>query len=287
MTVSPRINGLSGIAANYDLILCDVWGVLHNGVKSRPGAINALSQFRDEGGTVIMVTNAPRPRAPVYLQLKNLGVPDGVFDEVVTSGDVTRTLMKDAPSKMYFIGMLEKDKNLFEGLKIDLVDADDAQAIICTGPSDEYNEVAADYIPLLKEFKKRNLPFICANPDKVVEVGDELILCAGGIADEYENLGGKTLIAGKPFAPIYKTAIAEAEELSDRKFDKSKILAIGDGMPTDIKGAQDFGLDVLYISGGIHAAEYGPVEDPNDVGVQDFLAANSAKPVAYLPRLVW
>lgn len=286
MKISPRINGLSDISTNYELILCDVWGVLHNGVVARPGAMEALEQFRSSGGTVIMITNAPRPRGPVLEQLKRLKVPDGVFDEVVTSGDVTRTLMKNAPKKQFLIGPYEKDKQLFEGLDIELVPVEDAEAIICTGPFED-NQTADEYIPMLTDLQKRNLPFLCANPDKVVEVGNDLILCAGGIADEYEKLGGETRIAGKPFAPIYDTAVAEAEVKTAKKFKKANILAIGDGMPTDIKGAKDYGLDVLYVSGGIHAAEYGPVEDPIGAQVQDFLKLNDASPVAYLPRLVW
>lgn len=287
-----RISGLCDLSNQYSLVLCDVWGVLHNGVKAYQGAIEALSTFRNNGGTVVMVTNAPRPRGPVYEQLKRLGVPidannGGVYDEVVTSGDATQALMRHAPKKMFFIGMIEKDKNLFEGLGIELVGEDEAQAVICTGPFDERNDTAADYIPLLKKFKDKNLPFICANPDKVVEIGDRFIMCAGAIADEYEKMGGETLIAGKPYAPIYEQAIKEANAIAGKDFSKSDILAIGDGMPTDIKGAQDFGLDVLYISAGIHAGEYGEADNPQDDLLQAFLIQNSAKPVAYIPRLKW
>lgn len=287
-----RINGLSEISAKYGLVLCDVWGVLHNGVKAYAGAIEALSTYRKNGGTVVMITNAPRPRGPVYEQLKRLGVPTnandgGIYDEVVTSGDATQALMRQAPKKMHFIGVYEKDKNLFEGFDIELVGEDEAQAVICTGPFDEVNDTAQDYIPVLKKFHERNLPFICANPDKVVEVGDRFIMCAGAIADEYEKMGGTTLIAGKPHAPIYEQAIKEAKQITGKTFEKSDILAIGDGMPTDIKGAQDFGIDVLYISAGIHAGEYGDADDPEDAMLQKFLIDNNASPVSYIPRLQW
>lgn len=285
--IVSRIDGLSELSNQYGLVLCDVWGVLHNGVKAYQGAIEALSEFRQNGGTVVMVTNAPRPRGPVYEQLKRLGVPEGVYDEVVTSGDATQALMREAPNKMHFIGMIEKDKKLFEGFDIELVGEDEAEAVICTGPFDEVKDTAADYIPLLKKFRDRDLPFICANPDKVVEIGDRFIMCAGAIADEYEKLGGNTLIAGKPHAPIYQQAIKEASSIAGKTFVKSDILAIGDGMPTDIKGAQDFGLDVLYISAGIHAGEYGKADNPHDGLLQEFLVKNNAKPVAYIPRLQW
>ena len=282
----PRINGLEEIAGKYQLILCDVWGVLHNGLKAWPGTIEALSEFRRSGGTVVMVTNAPRPRGPVYSQLSYLGVPDGVFDAVVTSGDVTRELIRQSPRKIFFIGT-DKDHELFEGLNIELVDEEAAEAIVCSGPWNEATEMPEDYIELLTRLKARDLPFICANPDIVVEVGDRRIYCAGAIAREYSKLGGKTLIAGKPFAPIYRAAIAEAEKLAGKKFNKSDILAIGDGMPTDIKGAEDFGLDVLFVSSGIHAGEYGPAQAPDDKRLQAFLKANKASPAAYIPKLKW
>lgn len=286
-TAAGRIAGLSQIAENYDLLLCDVWGVLHNGVRARPDTIDALSRFRNEtGGTVIMITNAPRQRKSVKAQLVNFGVPEGTFDEVVTSGDVTRTLIRKAPSKMLHIGP-EKDLNLFEGIDVDRVSEQEAEAVICSGLWNEQSETPEDYLPLLERLKARDLAFICANPDIVVEVGDHLEYCAGAIAREYERLGGKTLIAGKPHHPIYDTAIEEAQALTGKTYDKSRILGIGDGLPTDIKGAQDYGIDALYVSAGIHAGEYGDAENPDAEGVSRFLADNAASPVAYLPRLVW
>ncbi len=281
-----RIAGLSAIAGRYDLVLCDVWGVLHNGITPRQGAIEALTNFRKSGGVVIMITNAPRQRKSVYTQLQNMGVPDGTFDMVVTSGDVTRDLIRSGTRKMLHIGP-QKDINLFEGIDVDLVSEAEAAAVICSGLWNEQTETPADYVELLTRLKARDLPFICANPDIVVEVGDHLEYCAGAIAREYAKLGGTTLIAGKPHHPIYDVAISEAENLSGRTFEKSRILAIGDGMPTDIKGAADYGIDALYVSAGIHAAEYGEADDPDHQGVTSFLQANKARPVAYLPRLEW
>jgi HAD superfamily hydrolase (TIGR01459 family) len=281
-----RIQGLRAIADNYDLVLCDVWGVLHNGLAPRSGAIEALSSYRKSGGTVVMVTNAPRQRKSVILQLENMGVPEGVFDTVVTSGDVTRDLIRQIGGKMLHIGP-KKDMNLFEGIEVDLVSENEASSIICSGLWNEQTETPEDYIELLGRMQKRDLPFICANPDIVVHVGDKLEFCAGAIAREYSKLGGKTLIAGKPHHPIYTLAIAEAEQITGKTFDKAKILAIGDGMPTDIKGAADNGLDALYVSAGIHADEYGAADNPDHAGVLAFLAKNNQAPVAYLPRLEW
>ena len=283
---TPRISGLSEIADKYELILCDVWGVLHNGIKPRQDTIQALTKYRQEGGCVIMVTNAPRQRKSVFVQLENMGVPEGVFDTVVTSGDVTRDLMRNAPNKMLHIGP-DKDLNLFEGLDAERVTEEQAEVIICTGLYDEQTEKPEDYLELLTRLKQRDLAFICANPDIVVDVGDKTQFCAGAIAREYTQIGGKTLIAGKPHHPIYDLAIQEAEKLSGKDFDRNKILAIGDGMPTDIKGARDYGLDALYISAGIHAGEYGDLENPDYDAVLEFLAKNNASPVAYSPRLVW
>jgi HAD superfamily hydrolase (TIGR01459 family) len=281
-----RISGLSQIANRYDLILCDVWGVLHNGIRPRQETIEALTLFRKSGGSVIMITNAPRQRKSVYVQLQNMGVPPETFDNIVTSGDVTRDLLRAAPRKMMHIGPA-KDLNLFEGIDLELVDEADAKAIICSGLWNEATEKPEDYVELLTRLKDRDLPFICANPDLVVEVGDHLEYCAGSIALEYSKLGGKTLIAGKPHHPIYDVAIAEAEKMAGRTFEKPRILAIGDGMPTDIKGAADYGLDVLYVSAGIHTAEYGEADNPDHKGVMRFLEKSGANPLAYLPRLTW
>jgi len=287
---TKRISGLSAIANAYDLILCDVWGVLHNGLEARSGAIEALSNFRANGGIVIMITNAPRQRKSVRVQLANMGVPQGTFDEVVTSGDVTRVLIRqfveNGSGKMLHIGP-EKDLNLFEGIDVERVEEKNAAAVICSGLWNEQTETPQDYTTLLTRLVERNLPFICANPDIVVEVGDHLEYCAGAIAREYDRLGGETLIAGKPHHPIYDTAIAEAQTLAGREFDTSRILAVGDGMPTDIKGAMDYGLDVVYVTAGIHAAEYGSPDNPDHHGVLAFLAENRADPVAWLPRLEW
>ncbi|MGB7287459.1 MAG: TIGR01459 family HAD-type hydrolase [Salaquimonas sp.] len=283
---TKRINGLSEIADNYKLVLCDVWGVLHNGVTPRKGAIEALTEFRKSGGTVVMITNAPRQRKSVFIQLENMGVPEGTFDTVVTSGDVTRDLIRNGAKNMLHIGP-EKDLNLFEGIDVNLVNEEEAKAIICSGLWNEQTETPSDYIEQLTRLKNRGLPFICANPDIVVEVGDHLEYCAGAIAREYSNLGGTTIIAGKPHHPIYDVAIAEAENISGKVFEKQDILGIGDGMPTDIKGAADYGIDVLYVSAGIHAGEYGDADNPDHQGVTNFLAENHAQPVAYLPRLEW
>jgi HAD superfamily hydrolase (TIGR01450 family) len=233
-----------------------------------------------------MITNAPRPHGPVLQQLARLGVPDGVFDRVLTSGDVTRGLIREKSRRIYYIGT-ERDLTLLEGLDVEMVGTDEADSIVCTGLVDDRTETPADYAPLLAELAARKLPFICANPDIVVEMGDKLLWCAGALARDYEALGGQAFIMGKPHPHIYRAARHILDDLAGRKIDRSRILAIGDGMPTDVRGAQNAGIDLLYISAGIHAGEYGDVEKPDAIRLSEFLAHHKAAPVAWMARLKW
>ncbi|MFZ1814647.1 MAG: TIGR01459 family HAD-type hydrolase [Rhizobiaceae bacterium] len=281
-----RIVGLSELAQDYDAILCDVWGVLHNGVAAWPGAVAALSEFRRQGGAVVMITNAPRPRGPVLVQLEGLGVPDGVFDEVVTSGDVTRQLIEEADSRIYHIGP-QRDLKLYEGLDVEIVGLEDAQTVVCTGLRDDRTETPEDYTNELESLAERDLPFICANPDIVVEYGESLLWCAGALARDYTSLGGETRIVGKPHRPIYEYAHARLDDIMGGHVDKARILAIGDGMMTDVAGANSYGVDLLYVSSGIHAAEYGNADDPDPQALASFVESQGVECVAWLPRLVW
>lgn len=283
---TKSIGGLNEIASEYRLIFCDVWGVVHNGERPWPDTLDALVRFRDGGGTVILVTNAPRRRKSVYAQLEHLGVPEKAYDKVVTSGDVTRDLIDQSPKKILHIGP-KQDLNLFDGFDVELVDAETVETIVCSGLFDDRTETPDDYDDLLEKLARCNIPMICANPDLVVELGDRLLYCAGSLAALYAQKGGTSLIAGKPHHPIYEAALREAEALTGRKFEKNQILAIGDGMPTDIKGAVDFGIDVLFISSGIHAGEYGNADDPDRQKLAAFIAARGLTPTATMPRLKW
>ena len=219
-------------------------------------------------------------------QLESLGVPDGVFDDVVTSGDVTRVLIGEADRKVYHIGP-ERDLKLFDGLDIELVDRDEAETIVCTGLRDDRAETPEDYANELDELASRDLPFICANPDIVVEHGHTLIWCAGALARDYAKMGGETRIVGKPHRPIYEHAYARACDIAGRELALDRILAIGDGMPTDVAGAAAYGIDLLYVSAGIHSADYGDPDNPDPQALQAFLESHGANPVAWLPRLAW
>ena len=284
---SPRVSGLQELADRYDALFCDVWGVLHNGVAPYLAAADALSRFRRAGGHVVMITNSPKPAPPVVAQMGMIGVPEeGVFDAVVSSGDATRALIEALDGPIFFLGP-DRDRILFEGLAVRFSALEQSVAVVCTGLLDDEAESPADYGDLLAEIKRLELPFICANPDIVVERGDRMIWCAGALARDYQAIGGETRLVGKPHAPIYERARQKLDQISKSPIPNGKILAIGDGMPTDVKGAMDYGLDLLYVSAGIHAEAYGDPNHPDDESVQKFLRENGASPVAYLPRLVW
>jgi HAD superfamily hydrolase (TIGR01450 family) len=280
----PIIRSLEEIAPRYPAILCDVWGVVHNGVRSFPAAGSALARARESGHAVVLVTNAPRPGPDVVRQLRLLGVPDGAYDAVVTSGDVTRDLIAEGPRRLYHVGP-DRDLTIFDGLDVDLVDEFEASGVVCTGLFDDEAETPEDYAAPLRRFRARDLPFICANPDIVVERGDRLIWCAGALARDYALIGGRTLISGKPHRPIYDAALAAAGRALGRDVGRGDALAVGDGMLTDVKGADDNGIDVLYVSGGIHAKEYGAADDPDPQLLAAFLAAHGRTPVAIMTAL--
>ncbi len=276
---------LDDLFDRYDVIFSDVWGVLHNGEVAFPQAVAALQRARAKGVTVILVTNAPRPFPSVVAQMTLLGVPEDAYDRVVTSGDVTRDLIAEGPRKVFHIGS-ERELVIYDGLDVELVEEFEASGVVCTGLYDDETETPENYAELLQRLRSRNLPFICANPDIMVERGPRLIWCAGALARDYGQLGGRTLIAGKPHRPIYEAAAKAVEEIRGQAVDRKRILGIGDGVLTDVKGAANFGLDVLYISGGVHASDY--VADGNvDLDKMDaFLQKHGHAPIASLYALV-
>jgi HAD superfamily hydrolase (TIGR01459 family) len=249
-----QIERLEQVAADYDVVLCDVWGVLHNGERPFPFAVEALQAWREAGKSVVLITNSPRPADGVIRQFDIIGVPKNAWDDIVTSGDVTRRLVEQGPKKLFLIGP-DRDHALVDGIDVELVEEGEADAILCTGLYDDEVETPDDYAELLARLVDRKLPFICANPDQVVERGDRLIYCAGSLATVYEKLGGETRIAGKPHSPIYAEALRRVERIRGSVPD-NRVLAIGDGIMTDIRGAIGAELDALFIARGIHAAEY-------------------------------
>lgn len=283
----PRETGLGALAPAYAAVLCDVWGVLHNGVHSFEWAREALRRYRAAGGVVVLITNAPRPNHIVVEQITGLGVEADCYDDIVTSGDVTRGLLSGSGAgRVLHIG-IERDRTLYEGLGLDLTGPEEAEIVCCTGLRDDEAESPEDYDGELSPLAARGLPMICANPDIVVERGSKLVWCAGALAERYRAFGGTTLVAGKPFGPIYETALARAAQIRGRPIDRAEVLAIGDGAPTDLKGAFGQELDVLFVTGGIHAANFGPAGDPDAAAVHRFLATEGLGARAFAPRLVW
>lgn len=249
------------LSAAYSVWLCDVWGVVHDGRKVYPAAAEALSRHRENGGCVVLITNAPRPSHVIVPQMQRFGVPDSAYDAVVSSGDVTRELVRRrAGSNLFHLGP-DEDISLLEGLPVNWTVVDEAEAVLCTGLNNDGRdggraETPDDYRPMLSQMHIRNLPFICANPDRVVGIGDRLYPCAGALADVYTQLGGQVEMAGKPYAPIYQVALERAGDIMKRDVERSQVLAIGDGLPTDIEGARANKLAVHFITGGIHADDH-------------------------------
>ncbi|MEZ5841540.1 MAG: TIGR01459 family HAD-type hydrolase [Hyphomicrobiales bacterium] len=280
--------GLSRIAERYDGILCDLWGVVHNGVAAWPEACAALRAFRARGGTVVLLSNAPRPNWSVRPQFADIGVPGDAFDGFVTSGDVVHDLLgRDyVGARLHHIGP-ERDFSLYEGLDVALVGEDEAEIVVCTGLFDDVTETPADYAESLARLAGRGLPMICANPDKVVERGSDLIYCAGALADVYAELGAPTRVIGKPHPEVYAAALASLDAIVGRPVEPGRVIAIGDSVRTDLRGAADQGIDALFISGGIHAGELGPLESPDPVRLAELFSGGGVRPVAVQPRLRW
>jgi HAD superfamily hydrolase (TIGR01459 family) len=243
---------LKSLSGRFPVWLCDVWGVVHNGYEPIASTAKVLQMHRAAGGIVILVTNSPRSADGVEKQLKEIGVGQECWDAIVTSGDVTRTLMLEKGGRKLFHLGPDRDLSLFADLDVERVHLDHAKSIICTGLFREFEEKPEDYLPQLRELKSRNLPMICANPDKVVRKGDNFIYCAGSLAEIYASLGGTVYMAGKPYAPIYDLAMRKASEIRRRPVVKSEVLAIGDGLETDVKGAADYGVQVVLLAGGIN-----------------------------------
>ena len=276
------IPGLFSLAGRYDALLCDVWGVIHNGREAFPGPCATLARWRAEQGPVILVSNSPRPCAEVAEQLDGLGVPRAAWSALVTSGDATRALLADrAPGPAYAIGPA-RDAPLYEGLGLAFAPLERAAFISCTGPFDDETETPEDYRGCFATGVARGLTMICANPDKVVQRGERLIYCGGALAELYQAMGGAVVMAGKPHAPIYEACYARAAELAGRALDRRRVLAIGDGIATDLAGAAAQELDALFIAGGIHAAQARRGDGALDPAAAAALLANHGARADYL-----
>ena len=283
----PSISGLSELSGRYDAVLSDVWGVVHNGIAAFPSAVEALTEYRKAGGKVVFITNAPRPSGPLIDMLERLGVTRDAYDAIVSSGDATRAMIAKYRGKpIHHVGPATEDDSLYEGLDVRRTSADEAEAVVVTD-LDTDDDNPEMYRERAKFWLSRKLPMICANPDRVVEHGEKIIYCGGALGDLYAAMGGMVLMAGKPYQPIYEEAFRLAEEAAGRPLDRSRVLAIGDSVRTDATGAAQFGIDLLFVTGSIHAAELDAFGKPDPQAIADLVAPSRARMAGFLPRLAW
>lgn len=255
-----KIANLDEIIDNYDAILSDIWGVVHNGIAPFKTSVAALKAARAKGVKVILITNAPSPSSQVIHHLKNtIGAGDDFYDDIITSGDVAKSIIDewtDDGKRCFHLGLRESDTLAVQPGFADLVDLDQADYVLCTFLANKAEADLDDYLPLLHEMKSKNLPFLCSNPDNVVDVGGTLYYCAGALADMYKAIDGEVIYTGKPHAVIYQEALKKLNAVSGKQVLKNKILVIGDGLGTDVPGANKLGADMLFVADGIHAREF-------------------------------
>jgi HAD superfamily hydrolase (TIGR01459 family) len=286
--VTDFLERIEPLARGYDIFLCDIWGVVHNGIAAFADACAALTRFRASGGTVILVTNAPRASDAVVRILDRMQVAHEVYDAIVSSGDVTRGIVgRRAGQRVFHLGP-ERDHSIFTGLEVNFAPLESADYVVCSGLFDDTVETPDNYRDMLKAMRERALFMVCANPDVVVERGDTLVYCAGALADAYAALGGEVLYCGKPHAPIYDMALSTAAALRGGRIPaRDRVLAIGDSVRTDLKGAAAFGLDVMFVTSGLHAEHYGSREAPDLKALNQVFAEAGVAPKAVMSGLKW
>jgi HAD superfamily hydrolase (TIGR01459 family) len=290
----PTIAGLRELVGRYDAILCDVWGVLIDGKRHFPQAAEALIRFRGAGGRVVLVTNAARPDAEVRQQLIGLGLPEEAFDDIVSAGEVTlQEMVARKGQACYHLGP-PRDNGLFEeagrrlGAPIEKVGPTAADYVVCTGLFDDRTEIPQDYDERLAALKARDLTMLCANPDIVVAIGDDIVYCAGALAERYAAMGGKVLMFGKPHLPIYAAARKRLARLEGREIDAARIVALGDGALTDLAGAGRAGLDCVFVTDGVHVEELRPGgAEVEPEALERLIEISGARPVALARAVFW
>lgn len=284
MSAIPVLQSIAPFGPTSDLWFVDIWGVMHNGVEPYASSVAACEAFREQGGTVLLVTNSPRPRESVGRQLDGIGVPRSAYDSIVSSGDVSRSLIEAwAGQPILHIGP-ERDLPVFEGLRAKPgATVDDAAVAVCTGLYDDEAETPADYADVLAKLRARGIPMICANPDEKVERGSRIVYCAGAVARAYEALGGEVSYAGKPFRPIYDLALEIGSTLRGAPIPKDRVLAIGDGVATDIAGAANFGIRSVFIASGVYVTNGEAI----GAAVTRLFAPTMPQPIAVMNAFVW
>ncbi len=283
----PVIHSIEALGRQYRAWLVDIWGVMHNGYRAFPRAVEATQAFRAQGGVVVLLSNSPRPSPSVQEQLRHIGVPDDAYDATVTSGDLARhELAKHEGANVFHLGP-ERDRPIFAGLDVKLAGHEDAELILCSGLFDDETETPENYADLLSELAARKLPMICANPDHLVERGDRLVWCAGALAARYEKEGGPVVYAGKPHAPIYVLALETIGARLRDAVPPSQVLAIGDGVHTDIAGAAGLGIDSVFIASGLHVPSNSGGEALEARHLEELFARVEPRPRGAMPALAW
>jgi len=278
----PLVDSIAPLADGATGWMTDIWGVMHDGVRPYAAACDACQRFRQGGGLVLLLSNSPRPRDSVAAQLDRIGVPRASWDVIVSSGDVARTLIGSYAGRAIVHLGPERDLPIFAGIDVERVGPDRAAAIVCTGLFDDERETPDDYADTLAVCVGRGLPMICANPDVAVERGGHLVYCAGALARAYERLGGEVAYAGKPYPPIYEVAFASFEALRPGSSERARLLAIGDGVHTDIAGAAAAGVRSVFVASGVHVAS-----TLDAAALEALFPPGTPRPVAAMTRLVW
>jgi HAD superfamily hydrolase (TIGR01459 family) len=287
-TPPPILSRAGDLLARYDVLFCDVWGVLHDGHRAFAEACEALQRFRAAGGTVILVSNAPVPKERVARMLDLRAVPRETWDDIIASGEIAlRHIAEKGYARIFGIGPTDRDAATFERLRAKVVPLEEAQAILCTGLNDDQTETVDDYRALLGRALARRLPLVCANPDLVVDVGGRQYVCAGAIADLYERMDGEVFWAGKPHANAYDAARASAEGIRGAAVASDCILAVGDSLRTDLKGADAAGIDAIFIASGIHRDETMGSGELSPEKLAILFAPPAPPALAVMGRLVW
>jgi len=283
--IPQALSGLSNLPAHYKALLCDIWGVLHNGREAFPNIAETMRRFRTERGPIVLLSNAPRPGSTVEKRLQELGIDRDCYDDILTSGDAARLLLVERATEgkiCHHVGP-DKDLDLIEGLDAQFSDLEGSDFILLSGLYDDSTETPDDYAELISAWRHKNISMICANPDRTVQVGDQLIYCAGAVAEVFEQKGGDVLWLGKPNAIVYELALKKLAALG---INKDQLLAVGDGPKTDVKGANLADINVLFISGGLASTEEN-FDHQSMRGIRHFLAQEQGHAHFAMKHLVW
>ena len=281
-----HLPGFASLADRYDGFIVDLWGVIHDGVRPYPGAADVLASLRDLGKPVVLLSNAPRRSSIAAEAMRAMGLPDSLYTGIMTSGEATWQALnaRDDPwfanlgQRVFHLGP-KRDAGTMEGLRLDTTELpSEAEFVLNTGPDDLLSptEISA-YQDILNACIAANLPMICANPDLEVIRDGARVICAGALAARYEEMGGQVRYFGKPDPAIYRPVLTTLD------LERSRVLAIGDALRTDIAGATAAGIDSCWVLGGIHGAEL----DHDRAKIEAAAAAAGLAPVAAIPTFIW